>query len=205
MADCKRVTETISFVEASSGATMSKKRKARVSSCELQLRSLNVEFRESHLLEECNDTTFSSASSANSAGTLVSGEFFSDQFPSSCCSSNETGELVKDSATPLDLEAKGFVTVDSTFRNIKLFRDGSDSLSEFSGDSDEVSFPAKSSAVTVSERRKYPPAKMPPKAEIEEFFTMAEKYEQKRFAEKYNYDIVKDTPLEGRYQWVRLN
>nr|GMD84325.1 cyclin-dependent kinase inhibitor 7-like isoform X1 [Ipomoea batatas] len=44
----------------------------------------------------------------------------------------------------------------------------------------------------------------PPAAEIEEFFTAAEKYEQKRFQEKYNYDIVKDVPLEGRYQWVRL-
>ncbi|XP_031391439.1 cyclin-dependent kinase inhibitor 7 isoform X2 [Punica granatum] len=45
---------------------------------------------------------------------------------------------------------------------------------------------------------------MPPQAEIEEFFSAAEKYEQKRFTEKYNYDVVKDVPLEGQYQWVRL-
>ncbi|KAK6120973.1 hypothetical protein DH2020_045283 [Rehmannia glutinosa] len=47
--------------------------------------------------------------------------------------------------------------------------------------------------------------KTPPAAELEEFFAEAEKYVQKRFAEKYNYDIVKDVPLEGRYQWVRLH
>ncbi|XP_071726185.1 cyclin-dependent kinase inhibitor 7-like [Rutidosis leptorrhynchoides] len=48
------------------------------------------------------------------------------------------------------------------------------------------------------------PAKMPSAAELEEFFSEAEKYEQKRFAEKYNFDIVKDVPIEGRYQWIRL-
>ncbi|KAK4747806.1 hypothetical protein SAY87_014392 [Trapa incisa] len=45
---------------------------------------------------------------------------------------------------------------------------------------------------------------MPPQAEIEEFFSEAEKYEQRRFTEKYNYDVVKDMPLQGRYQWVSL-
>ncbi|KAL7592036.1 cyclin-dependent kinase inhibitor 7 [Lactuca sativa] len=52
--------------------------------------------------------------------------------------------------------------------------------------------------------RKPPPEKSPSPAELEEFFSEAEKYEQKRFTEKYNYDIVKDVPMEGRYQWVRL-
>ncbi|KAK9166445.1 hypothetical protein Scep_001636 [Stephania cephalantha] len=41
-------------------------------------------------------------------------------------------------------------------------------------------------------------------AEIEEFLSAMEKDSQKRFAEKYNYDIVKDVPLEGRYEWVQL-
>ncbi|KAK4424188.1 Cyclin-dependent kinase inhibitor 7 [Sesamum alatum] len=48
-------------------------------------------------------------------------------------------------------------------------------------------------------------AKTPSATELEEFFAAAEKYQQKRFAEKYNYDIVKDVPLDGRYQWVRLH
>ncbi|MFS7933419.1 putative cyclin-dependent kinase inhibitor [Helianthus anomalus] len=66
-------------------------------------------------------------------------------------------------------------------------------------------------AVAVAEdeatsRRKppAPAAMMPCAAEIEEFFSKAEKYEQKRFVEKYNYDIVKDVPMEGKYQWIEL-
>ncbi|KAK6946131.1 Cyclin-dependent kinase inhibitor domain [Dillenia turbinata] len=47
-------------------------------------------------------------------------------------------------------------------------------------------------------------AKKPSTAEIEELFAEAEKLEQKRFMDKYNYDIVKDVPLQGRFQWVRL-
>ncbi|MBA0788003.1 hypothetical protein Gotri_027474 [Gossypium trilobum] len=46
--------------------------------------------------------------------------------------------------------------------------------------------------------------KMPTEAELEEFFAPAEKKLQKQFADKYNYDIVKDEPLEGRYEWIRL-
>ncbi|CAJ1942785.1 unnamed protein product [Sphenostylis stenocarpa] len=46
--------------------------------------------------------------------------------------------------------------------------------------------------------------KMPTESELEEFFAAAEKDIQKVFSEKYNYDIVKDVPLEGRYEWVKL-
>ncbi|KAE8704801.1 Cyclin-dependent kinase inhibitor family protein, putative isoform 2 [Hibiscus syriacus] len=53
-------------------------------------------------------------------------------------------------------------------------------------------------------RRRSTVEKMPTEAELEEFFAPAEKKLQKQFAEKYNYDIVKDEPLEGRYEWVRL-
>ncbi|XP_072973517.1 cyclin-dependent kinase inhibitor 5-like isoform X1 [Typha angustifolia] len=45
----------------------------------------------------------------------------------------------------------------------------------------------------------------PPEAEIEEFFAAAERAERRRFADKYNYDVVGDAPLEGRYEWARLN
>lgn len=56
----------------------------------------------------------------------------------------------------------------------------------------------------TSRRKPSAAAKTPSAAELEEFFSEAEKYEKKRFADKYNYDIVKDAPMEGRYQWVRL-
>lgn len=46
--------------------------------------------------------------------------------------------------------------------------------------------------------------KMPTEAELEEFFAAAEKDIQKQFVNKYNYDIVKDIPLEGSYEWIPL-
>ncbi|KAF8020311.1 hypothetical protein BT93_G0884 [Corymbia citriodora subsp. variegata] len=48
------------------------------------------------------------------------------------------------------------------------------------------------------------PAEAPSRAELESFFSAAEERERRRFAEKYNYDIAMDAPLEGRYEWIRL-
>ncbi|XP_073313310.1 cyclin-dependent kinase inhibitor 7-like [Primulina huaijiensis] len=84
--------------------------------------------------------------------------------------------------------------------------------SELCRDSEEVSMGSSTSKKKqLSQAVKYhrdlasPAAeKMPSADEIEEFFAAAEKCDQKRFAEKYNYDFLKDVPLEGRYQWVRL-
>ncbi|KAL2962868.1 hypothetical protein AAZX31_17G168200 [Glycine max] len=45
---------------------------------------------------------------------------------------------------------------------------------------------------------------VPTESELEDFFAAAEKDIQKRFTDKYNYDFVKDMPLEGRYEWVKL-
>lgn len=40
--------------------------------------------------------------------------------------------------------------------------------------------------------------------EIEEFFARHEHEQQKRFADKYNFDFVKENPLDGCYEWVRV-
>ncbi|KAF6176145.1 hypothetical protein GIB67_023436 [Kingdonia uniflora] len=48
-------------------------------------------------------------------------------------------------------------------------------------------------------------SKMPSNEEIDEFFAVAEKVEAKRFTEKFNYDVLKDVPLEGRYEWTASN
>ncbi|KAF8013692.1 hypothetical protein BT93_I1528 [Corymbia citriodora subsp. variegata] len=42
-------------------------------------------------------------------------------------------------------------------------------------------------------------------AEIEAYLSAVEREQQRRFAEKYNYDVVNDVPLEGRYEWIPLN
>ncbi|XP_010487841.1 PREDICTED: cyclin-dependent kinase inhibitor 6 [Camelina sativa] len=58
------------------------------------------------------------------------------------------------------------------------------------------------------ERRKQPEvSKTPTAAEIEGFFSELENEaedKKKRFIEKYNFDIVNDEPLQGRYKWDRL-
>ncbi|TVU00591.1 hypothetical protein EJB05_53980 [Eragrostis curvula] len=45
----------------------------------------------------------------------------------------------------------------------------------------------------------------PPEEQVEAFFAAAESDLARRFAAKYNYDVVKDAPMDGRYEWVRLN
>ncbi|KAF2283707.1 hypothetical protein GH714_014336 [Hevea brasiliensis] len=56
----------------------------------------------------------------------------------------------------------------------------------------------------ANSRRRSTAEKMPTEFELDEFFAVAEKNLKKQFADKYNYDIVKDEPLEGRYEWLRL-
>ncbi|KAL0911898.1 hypothetical protein M5K25_017832 [Dendrobium thyrsiflorum] len=72
------------------------------------------------------------------------------------------------------------------------------SLSIYSGELQE------SSAERIS-RQSTPQFRTPPADEIEEFFTAAEKSEKHRFKSRYNFDVDKEVPLEGRYEWVRIN
>ncbi|XP_042458002.1 cyclin-dependent kinase inhibitor 1-like isoform X2 [Zingiber officinale] len=45
----------------------------------------------------------------------------------------------------------------------------------------------------------------PTKSEIEEFFDAAERDQALRFADKYNYDVINDVPLNGRFRWVPID
>ncbi|EOA13970.1 hypothetical protein CARUB_v10027095mg [Capsella rubella] len=45
---------------------------------------------------------------------------------------------------------------------------------------------------------------IPTTSELEEFFAFAEQQQQRLFVEKYNFDIVNDIPLSGRYEWVQV-
>ncbi|CAD5171800.1 unnamed protein product [Musa acuminata subsp. malaccensis] len=46
---------------------------------------------------------------------------------------------------------------------------------------------------------------IPTAFELEEFFSGPEQLQQRSFMEKYNFDVVKDQPLPGRYEWVKLD
>ncbi|KAI9115976.1 hypothetical protein K1719_012906 [Acacia pycnantha] len=45
---------------------------------------------------------------------------------------------------------------------------------------------------------------IPTSYEMDEFFAYAEKQQQVIFMDKYNFDIVSDVPLPGRYEWVQV-
>ncbi|KAF5480937.1 hypothetical protein F2P56_001639 [Juglans regia] len=45
---------------------------------------------------------------------------------------------------------------------------------------------------------------IPTAQEMEEFFVHAEQRQQRIFIEKYNFDVMNDSPLPGRYEWVQI-
>ncbi|KMZ57757.1 hypothetical protein ZOSMA_82G00730 [Zostera marina] len=47
-------------------------------------------------------------------------------------------------------------------------------------------------------------SRMPSELEINSFFAMMETDDNKRFMDKYNYDVLNDLPMEGRYEWVGI-
>ncbi|XP_073128333.1 cyclin-dependent kinase inhibitor 6-like isoform X2 [Henckelia pumila] len=98
-----------------------------------------------------------------------------------------------------DLQCEGLDTEISMAINFRIDQ-SSTPTSEICGDSEQSSLESTPHAASPHRNSASFSA-----AEIEEFFAAAEKYEQKRFAEKYNYDIVKDCPLEGKYEWVPLH
>ncbi|KAK1439917.1 hypothetical protein QVD17_05742 [Tagetes erecta] len=102
----------------------------------------------------------------------------------------------------------GFSSESSTSISSVVCLESEDMESSLSSSIKKKKSPAPVTTTTTeatSRRKPPPPAElMPSAAELEEFFSKAEKYEQKRFAKKYNFDIVKDIPMEGRYQWLPL-
>ncbi|XP_052194322.1 cyclin-dependent kinase inhibitor 7 [Diospyros lotus] len=123
------------------------------------------------------------------------------------CSSNELSELVNGEFRSVDSKveslAEGLETEISTLVN-SPFSEETIPAGEHSAETVELESSTVTKASPARATRKNPVGEMPSMVEIQEFFSAAEKSEQKRFTEKYNYDVVKDVPLEGRYQWVRL-
>ncbi|KAF7072852.1 hypothetical protein CFC21_077931 [Triticum aestivum] len=58
--------------------------------------------------------------------------------------------------------------------------------------------------VVVRRTKKAKKGRSPPAEEMEAFFAAAEGDVARRFAAKYNYDVVTDAPMDGRYEWVRV-
>ncbi|PSS21294.1 Cyclin-dependent kinase [Actinidia chinensis var. chinensis] len=127
----------------------------------------------------------------------------SDRVPASCCSSNASTVLAKERLKIGDLEDDG-VQIEASWtcnfdnRSRRETTPSSELQSE-SGELDSTPSPIEANSLC-----RLLATKAPLETELDEFFIAAEKDLQKRFTEKYNYDIVKDVPLEGRYEWVSL-
>ncbi|KAF8410040.1 hypothetical protein HHK36_002560 [Tetracentron sinense] len=172
---------------AAGSAGTAKRRK--IGSGELKLSASYLQLRSRSQLVITPEKPISPETSENSGRVITDDRCSSpssDLVPASRCSSNGSNELLKDSLRSVDPEGDDFEIESSTRETTP----SSDIRTEL----DELEFMARPSEAE----------KMPSEEEIAEFFSAAEKDEQKRFAEKYNYDFEKDVPLEGRYAWVRL-
>ncbi|KAL3525701.1 hypothetical protein ACH5RR_014073 [Cinchona calisaya] len=140
----------------------------------------------------------------------------SDDPCASCYSRNgSSAELHNNTSDSVDLEVEESVEVETStyqFENGIQRRETTPS-SEVQAETGELEStalrPSMSSETNSSRLRQRQSTdeekkKMPSKAELEEFFSAAEKNLQQNFAQKYNFDIVKVEPLEGRYEWFRL-
>ncbi|KAI3803689.1 hypothetical protein L1987_31849 [Smallanthus sonchifolius] len=134
--------------------------------------------------------------------------------PEDVVSTAESGDHVSSfpclkNDSSLDLKAELRFESETSMSSNDGFRETSAS-SEICLDSDEMdsSSPLKTKPAPIpastSRRKPSTASDIPTAAEIDEFFSAMENKEQKRFADKYNYDIVNDVPMEGRYQWVML-
>ncbi|MCD9644777.1 hypothetical protein HAX54_033211 [Datura stramonium] len=115
-----------------------------------------------------------------------------------CFADNESNDVTKGSSKYLDLDE------DSVEIATREFRQSREKIlsSEVKVELHKLeSTPRPQHA--KSRRRRSTEPKMPSGADLDEFFAAAEKDLHKRFAEKYNFDIAKEEPLEGRYEWVR--
>ncbi|EOA31461.1 hypothetical protein CARUB_v10014646mg [Capsella rubella] len=166
---------------------------------------------------EDNDVVFVAASSSSSSShsvdssaalasdecsatsTAEENDQSSSSISSGCCFTNQSKEIAKNRSTFVtDLEAhqisetetKTSTLINSNFRETSPVSEG---LGETTTEMES------SSAAEVR--------KTPTPAEIEGFFSELENEaddKKKQFIEKYNFDIVNDEPLQGRYKWDRL-
>ncbi|KAK6116247.1 hypothetical protein DH2020_050043 [Rehmannia glutinosa] len=176
-------------------------RKRKVVGGESELSTSSIQLKTRRLAVRSPENSASPASSGNSSCESVS----SGNVLASCCSSSRSSELAKERLEFADLEQENAVAVEyfaTSAGDSVDFRDRREKTPSFevqaeSGELESTARPRESNS-----RRCSTAEKMPTEAELEEFFADAEKNLQKQFIDKYNYDIVKDEPLEGRYEWV---
>ncbi|KAG1334644.1 cyclin-dependent kinase inhibitor 1 [Cocos nucifera] len=185
---------TLALAAAAAGARggSSKRRKAVVGSGEIQISYLQLRSRSLVMKPRITRST------VNSVGRRCP---ISDLGRISRCSSNTSCEAAREERPSPSADPKVGEVLDIAAR-FSNCRSGRRQTTRSSSGVDEWS-DLESTVERTSTRR--PRAEMmPSEAEIEEFFVAAERDEWQRFAAKYNYDVVNDVPLEGRYEWLPL-
>ncbi|KAI3726274.1 hypothetical protein L1987_66071 [Smallanthus sonchifolius] len=143
--------------------------------------------------------------------------FSSGDIPASCCSSNgSVMEKLKCADLEERAEIETIVRGNLDRRESKQIKTHilspnlmagyfSTPTNDFKEESGELqSLTTEKNPALIYSRRTVPPEKTPPAAELEEFFAAAENDLQNRFKDKYNYDVVNDVPLKGRFDWIQL-
>ncbi|XP_011075297.1 cyclin-dependent kinase inhibitor 7 isoform X2 [Sesamum indicum] len=190
MGRCLRSCKGLGELEVMEKAV--ERRKRKVGSGDSQLSTSSVQLKTRRLAALTPESSASPASSGNSTCESVG----SDHVLASCCSSNGSSEMAKENEVIVEC----FAT--SAGDSLDCRERGTTPLTEVQAESvkmDSTARPLKSNS-----RHNSMAEKMPSEAELEEFFAAAEKNLQQQFIDKYNYDIVKDLPLEGRYEWVQI-
>ncbi|XP_044469426.1 cyclin-dependent kinase inhibitor 1-like [Mangifera indica] len=126
-----------------------------------------------------------------------------DRVSTSCCSSNGSSEEVNGITKFADLEDESVDVETSTYHGCRERRESTPSCKVEAAVSESQDSTAKPSSEANS-HHKSTLEKMPSESEIDEFFAEAEKKLLKQYSEKYNFEFVKEKPMEGRYEWVRL-
>ncbi|XP_051114956.1 cyclin-dependent kinase inhibitor 7-like [Andrographis paniculata] len=181
-------------------AAVGRKRKIRLLG-ELQTDTSSFQIKTRRRLDVVS--TGNSASPTNS-GDSTCESVSSDHVMASCSSSNGSSGLSKRSLNFLDLEDAEMIpkfraTSAGESLDCRKRRETTPS-SEVQADSGEL----ESTAGPCEPKSHRRIERFPSEAELEEFFTVAEANLKKQFIDKYNYDIVKDQPLEGRFEWVQI-
>ncbi|CAN8258809.1 unnamed protein product [Cochlearia groenlandica] len=119
-----------------------------------------------------------------------------------CFNSESNGIAENIPAFVVDLEARKISEIETSTSITRNCREEGDQVLVAFEETTEND----SSSAIKRDNRKKPARKTPTPAEIEDFFSELENDEkQKRFIEKYNFDIVNDKPLHGRYKWDLIN
>uniref|UniRef100_A0A7N0UBP9 Cyclin-dependent kinase inhibitor domain-containing protein n=1 Tax=Kalanchoe fedtschenkoi TaxID=63787 RepID=A0A7N0UBP9_KALFE len=170
-------------MDASGGANTSKRRKIDADGGEFE--------QQSSLVKEA-------AAESESCSSISSGQ----SAASSCCSSSGSFEAGTKCVVDLEGESVPAIAVIEDETSTESDRRGP---IRGEGGGEKMSKKRAPAAENRTNLRGGSAARMPPEAELEEFFAAAEKQVQQRFTNKYNYDVVNDVPLAGgRYEWIPL-